>query len=95
MITHVVCFKLKEYSAETVQAVKAKLLSLEGNVPTLQSIEVGADVLHSERSYDVVLIAKFASLADLDAYQVHPFHQEAAQFIRSVTVGSIAVDYES
>lgn len=95
MITHVVCFKLKERNEETAQAVKEKLLSLQGRVPTLLSIEVGVDVLHSERSFDVVLISKFASLADLDAYQVHPYHVEVGQYVRSVSEKSIAVDYES
>ena len=95
MITHVVCFKLKERTPDNTQKVKDALMSLEGKVPTLQRIEVGIDVLRSERSYDVILISNFASMADLDAYQVHPYHQEVAAFIRSVSEGSISVDYES
>ena len=28
---------------------------MQGNVPMLRGIEVGCDVLHSERSFDVIL----------------------------------------
>ena len=95
MITHVVCFKLKERNEETATIIKEKLTSLQGRVPTLRSIEVGVDVLGSARSYDVVLISTFQSMADLDAYQVHPYHQEVSSYIRSVSENIIAVDYET
>lgn len=94
MITHVVCWKLKDRSRENAERVRDKLLTLEGRVPTLVSLEVGVDVLRSDRSYDVVLIGRFRSLEDLEAYQVHPYHQEIVQFMRTVVDQSVAVDYE-
>lgn len=94
MITHVVCWKLKDRSRENAERVREKLLTLQGKVPTLKSVEVGVDVLRSDRSYDVVLIGRFDSLEDLDAYQVHPYHQEIVQFMRTVVDHSVAVDYE-
>lgn len=94
MITHVVCWKLKDRSRENAERVREKLLTLEGRVPTLKSLEVGVDVLRTDRSFDVVLISKFDSLADLDAYQVHPYHQEIVAFMREVVDQAVAVDYE-
>ena len=95
MITHVVMFKLKDHGAENVNKTKNVLLGLEGKIPQLLYIEVGTDVLHSERSFDLVLITKFNSLEDLQAYQVHPIHQEVITYIKSVAETTIAVDYES
>ena len=48
MIKHIVCFKLKE--GEDVNKAKEILLSMKGNVPMLKEIQVGVDILHSERS---------------------------------------------
>jgi hypothetical protein len=95
MITHIVCFKLKDRSAASVQRTRDVLLSMEGKIEQLLHLEVGADVLHTERSYDIVLITKFNSMADLDAYQIHPFHQEIVKHIKSVGDTSVAVDFET
>lgn len=95
MITHVVLFKLKERSTESVEKSKDVLSGMKGKIPLLRHLEVGIDVLHSERSYDIALITKFDSMEDLKAYQVHPFHLEVAKYINSVKEVSIVVDYES
>jgi len=68
---------------------------MEGKVPQLLHLEAGVDVLHSERSYDIALCTKFASMEDMQAYQIHPVHLEVAEFIKSVRESSISVDYES
>ena len=72
MIAHIVLFKLKESTPENASAVKAMLHSMNGKLPMLRHLEVGIDVIRSERSYDVALYSKFDTLADLQAYQVHP-----------------------
>lgn len=95
MITHIVFFKLKDPSAENIERTRAVLTSMEGQLPMLRHLEVGVDILRTERSYDIALITKFDSLADLDAYQVHPFHVEVASFIAGVRESAVAVDFES
>ena len=95
MITHIVFFKLKDASPENIEKTRNVLQGLEGNVPKLRSLEVGVDVIHSERSYDIALIAKFDSLEDLNAYQTHPVHVKVGEFINSVKESAVAVDYES
>ncbi len=94
MITHVVLFKLKDRSKESIEKARAALASLDGKIPQLRHLEVGADVLHTERSYDLALVAKFDNLADLNAYQIHPLHQEVVKYILSVRESIVAVDYE-
>jgi hypothetical protein len=95
MITHVVLFKLKDASQKKVEKARDVLLGMKGKIPLLRHLEVGMDVLHSERSYDIVLITRFDSMDDLKAYQIHPIHLEVAKYINSVKEASIAVDYES
>ena len=80
---------------QKVQKTRDVLLSMQGKIEQLLHLEVGADVLHSERSYDIVLITKFHSLEDLDAYQIHPIHQEIVKHIKNVGDTSVAVDFES
>ena len=95
MLTHVVLFKLKDKSPETLNKVKELLMNLEGKIPQLKYIEVGIDILHSERSYDISLITRFNSLEDMQAYQVHPAHVEVLNFLSTVRESSVAVDYNS
>jgi hypothetical protein len=96
MITHVVLFKLKDRSPESVQATKQVLANMEGKIPVLQHIEVGTDVLHLERSYDIALITKFNTLEDINVYDEHPLHIEVKAHMKQVLDGtSVCVDFES
>jgi hypothetical protein len=94
MIKHIVFIKLKDRSEESVAATVAVLRNMEGKIPQIISIEVGADIIHSERSFDIALNVVLASLEDLQAYQVHPEHQVVIAHINGVKEVSYAVDYE-
>jgi hypothetical protein len=93
VITHIVMFKMDDQAAAAEAA--NRLTALVGPVPSLRTMTAGADILRSERSYDLGLVATFDDLAGLESYQAHPVHQEVAAFIRSHTTGSVAVDFES
>lgn len=93
-LTHVVLFKLAEPSPAAADALVARLRSLDGQIPELQQMEVGRNVVHSGRSYDVALITRFAGLAEMQAYQVHPAHVAVVETIRAVTSASVVVDFE-
>lgn len=95
MITHIVLFKLKDCSPRNIEKARDVLLSMKGKIPQLRHLEVGIDVLHSERSYDLALVTKFDSLEELQAYQAHPVHVEVAKYMTSVRESAVAVDYES
>ena len=94
MIKHIVFFKLKDSSPESINRTADVLRNMEGKIPQLKFIEVGIDVIRSERSYDISLITEVESLEDLQAYQVHPVHQLVIQHMNEFKESSIAVDYE-
>lgn len=93
-LTHVVLMQFQEPAAEILAKAAALLRGLKGKIPELRSIEVGLDVLHSGRSYDLALITRFDSLADMQRYQDHPEHVAVLQYLRTVLAASVAVDYE-
>lgn len=95
MITHIVLFKLKDSSPSNIEKARDVLMGLKGRIPELRHLEVGIDVLRSERSYDLALVAKFDSLEELQAYQKHPVHVEVAKYMTSVRESAVAVDYQS
>lgn len=96
MLTHVVMFKLKDRSPEAVEATANVLRNMEGKIDVLRHIEVGLDVQHLERSYDIVLITKFDSLEDLEVYSHHPVHVEVINHMKQVLDGTtICVDFVS
>ena len=95
MIKHIVLFKLKDKSPENLAKTKEILLSMDGNVPLLRSIEVGLDFLHSGRSFDVALITTLDSREALDAYQVDPYHVSVVKkHMHEVREDSVAIDFE-
>ena len=61
MITHIVLFKLKDRRPEEITKARKKLMELAGRVPQLRSFEVGADIVRSERAFDLALLAAFDS----------------------------------
>ena len=96
MITHIVLFKLSDPKPDTIAATRDLLLSMDGNVPQLRHLEVGVDLVRSERSYDIALVTRLDSLDELRAYQVDPYHAGTIQpHMRSVCSAIVAVDYES
>lgn len=96
MITHIVLFKLTDPTVENLEATRSKLLSMGGRVDLLRHLEVGVDVVRSERSYDIALTTRFDSLEDLQAYQIHPYHAgEVIPHMKAVSSSSAAIDYEN
>lgn len=95
MIKHIVLFKLKDKSPENIEKTKEVLLSMRGNVPLLKSIEVGADFLHSARSFDIALIVTLADRAALDEYQNDPYHCGVVKkHMHAVREDSVAIDFD-
>lgn len=96
MFTHIVFFKLKEPTKQNLEKAKNLLTGMEGNIAELKGIEVGIDELHTERSFDLVLITRFDSLSDMDNYQIHPYHvNEVLANLRPMLDSSKVVDYSN
>lgn len=96
MVTHIVLFKFCDPAPDKIAETRNRLLSMNGKIPGIRHFEVGVDVVRSERSYDLALLIRFDTLADLKAYQEHPLHAgEVVPHVKSVCSSIIAVDYES
>ena len=95
MITNNLLLKLKERNSETIAKTRDALLSMQGKIEFLRDLKVELDIRHGESSYDIALIAQFASMEDFDAYLVHPAHVEVAKHIASVLESAAAVCYKS
>ncbi|MEQ1727656.1 MAG: Dabb family protein [Vicinamibacterales bacterium] len=94
MLTHIVCFKYKaEVSDETRQQHRSRLAGLR-SLQGVVNLQVGADVVHSARSFDTGLIVVFDDRAGLDAYAVDPQHVPVAQYGAGLCEQIVAVDFE-
>ena len=96
MLTHIVCWKYKdETSQEQREGHAAKLKNLPNFIENIESFEVGFDILHLERSFDLGLVAVFPDKEALDAYTVHPEHQKVANLGKTVAKQVVSVDFEN
>lgn len=95
MLRHIVCFKLKDNTPVNCAKARDVLLSMRGRVPQIRDIEVGVDLLHSPRSFDLILQVTLDDQTALDAYQADSFHVEVVKkHMHAVAAASVAVDYE-
>ena len=99
MIKHIVMWRLLDEAqgntkAKNLLIAKEKLESLNGKIPGLIHLEVGADFCNSEHSADLVLYSELESREALTVYQQHPDHVEVAQFVVAVCAERRVVDYE-
>ena len=96
MLTHIVCWKYKtETSAAQRAAHIAKLRNLPNVIPDILSFNVGADILHLERSFDTGLVAVYPNQKALDAYTTHPEHQAVASLGKQIAEKVVSVDFLS
>ena len=95
MLTHIVVWK---YRQDVEQAMReehvARLRSLASIIKEVESLSVGFDTLHLQRSYDTGLVVVFRDRAGLDAYTIHPEHVIVADFGRSISEHVASVDFE-
>ena len=95
MLLHIVCWKYKPGTTEEQRNDHiAKLGALPGMIPNILSFEVGADILHLDRSFDTGLAAKYPDLAALDFYTDHPEHQKVVALGKQIAEKVVSVDFE-
>lgn len=95
MITHVVLFKVDGPDGEGTGRILKGLRGLQDRIEVIREWDVGYDVVKSERSYDLALVATFDDLDALEEYRVHPAHQEVVAIIHAVEATTVVVDFES
>ena len=95
MLTHVVLFRLKDRRPESIAATRAVLESLASGIETLRGLEVGVDIVRSERSYDLAIITRFDDMAGYEVYRQHPVHLPVLAYMSEAVDSAAAVDFES
>ena len=93
MLTHIVLIRFEDM-ADAEEGAR-RLRAMKGQIPSMVDVEAGVDLTRSGRSYELALITRHADQEGLDAYQVHPVHQEVLGFLRSRSNGSVSVDFNS
>jgi hypothetical protein len=92
MVKHIVLFTVKEgQDKEQVAKIAASVLEpLVGKIDGLTHVEV-------RRTYagaDIALYCELESREAMDAYAVHPLHEEAKTHFFHLLSGRVAADYE-
>lgn len=100
MIHHIVMIKLKPFSGkeeklQKANEIKTALERLPSMINEIKFLEVGLNIIESERASDIVLVSQFDSLETLDVYRVHPEHQKVVAKIGEYAEKVTAVDYEN
>ena len=96
MLRHYVFLKYRDGTSDGhVTAFCGRLLALRGTIEGIEHLEIGRDELHDARSWDLVLIMKFASLDALRAYQRHPLHLDVMAFNTPFVTDVASVDFTS
>jgi Stress responsive A/B Barrel Domain len=94
MLRHYVFLKYREDTSDAhVTAFCERMLALRGAIGGIQHLEIGRDELHEARSWDLVLIMEFASVAALRAYQSHPQHLALMAFNDPFVENVASVDF--
>ena len=100
MIKHIVLWKLREFPSreeklKTAKNLRQKLMEMKKSIKQIRTIEVGINTDKASASnYDVILMTQFDSINDLQAYKVHPAHQELVEYLQTIRELRVAIDYE-
>ncbi len=96
MLQHYVLIKLTEgTSDEHIGEFCRRMLALRTTIAGIEHLEIGRDILHDARSWDVILIMRFASTEALRSYQQHPEHLRLMAFNQPSVTDVASVDFES
>ena len=92
MVKHIVLYKFKDGvdHQEAIKIIADALEPLVGKIPGLRHLEVRL----AFNGMDYALYSEFESREALEAYAVHPLHQEAKTHFFHLLDSRVAADYE-
>lgn len=98
MLKHIVFWNVKESAegltkVEILDKMKSMLIELPSKIEVIKGLEVGHNVVPSDRAFDIALYVTVSSLEDLKIYAEHPDHLLVVDFFKKVVERSAAVDY--
>jgi len=95
MLQHYILIKYqKGASDEHVAEFCKRMLALRTSIPEIEYLEIGRDILRDARSWDLILIMRFASTGALRSYQQHPEHKKVMAFNQPFVAEVASVDFE-
>ena len=99
MIRHVVMWRFEEFAEgktrqQNMEYIRDRLMALLPIIPEIKKMEIGFDVLHSDMSYDMILITEFDSMDTLSYYKNHPDHVAVSQYVEKVRTSRVVCDCE-
>lgn len=95
MLNHYVFIKYRSGVSEThIAEFVTRTLALRTAIAEIEHLEIGRDILHGARSWDLVLIMRFASVDALRRYQPHPEHVKVVEFNLTWVETVATVDFE-
>ena len=94
MIKHIALFKLADNSEGSCKKARDLMLSMKGTVEQIREIEVGIDLYHTDRSFDIALSVIVENEEALRGYADHPYHVNVVKkYMMQASEKSIVVDY--
>ncbi|HTY93593.1 MAG TPA: Dabb family protein [Steroidobacteraceae bacterium] len=94
MLQHYVFIR---YAADTpeahVEEFCRRMRALPARLPDIRHLQIGRDILHDARSWDLMLCMRFESVAALRRYQQHPDHQQVMAFNQPAVAEVGSVDF--
>ncbi len=92
MVKHIVLYTFQEGvdKEEAIRTIHAALTPLVGKIPGLKHLEVRL----AFNGMDYALYSEFESRQALEAYAVHPLHQEAKTHFFHLLDSRVVADYE-
>jgi hypothetical protein len=95
MLQHYILIKFKPgTSDEHIGEFCRRMLALRPAIPSIEHLEIGRDILHDARSWDIILIMRFASIEALRGYQQHPDHLNVMAFNHPAVADVASLDFE-
>ena len=96
MLQHYILIKFKQgTSEEHIGEFRRRMLALRTTISSIEHLEIGRDILHDARSWDLILIMRFASTEALRSYQQHPEHLRLMAFNQPSVADVASVNFES
>ena len=95
MLQHYVLIKYQKSAGEEhIAEFCRRMLALRTRIEGIEHLEIGRDILHDARSWDLILIMRFASVDALRSYQRHQEHQDVIAFNQPYVADVASVDFE-
>ena len=93
MIVNNMHFKLKDRSGDSIDKAKEVLMNMKGKIDSIYTMQVEVCTRPSQMTYDILMISKYKTQEDFQAYLVHPLHVEVGNYIKDAMDGVSVVSY--